>query len=55
MQTAQDSRFRLQAITVRLVHRDLEDQFVVLAIASDQQCVGGATASEFADNDKAAL
>jgi hypothetical protein len=55
MQAAQDSRFGLQAITVCLVHGDLEDQFVILAIAPDQQCVGRATAAEFADNNESAL
>ena len=55
MQAAQDSRFGLQAITVRLVYGDLEDQFVILAIASDQQCVGRAAATEFADNNESTL
>ena len=55
MQAAQDSRFGLQAITVRLVDGDLEDQFVILAIAPDQQCVGRAAAAEFADNNESAL
>jgi len=55
VQAAQDSRFRLQTVTVRLAYGDLEHQFIVLAVASDHQRICRPTASEFADNDEAAV